>query len=134
LQSGRARTIEKHHGADCPSTEELPKEMNFFSEVLHCYDVCFALLRRTRTMFAFEEIAELQGAINKLQIMSPTQRGWEQKEAWAAPKSCNLWSEVTPQLHHLGGFFHLMEEPIELLHELDKLTDAVCCHIRNHQS
>jgi hypothetical protein len=43
----RARTIAKHPGADCASIEEIGEEMAFFSEVLHCYDTCFAILRRT---------------------------------------------------------------------------------------
>jgi hypothetical protein len=129
----RARTIEKHPGADCASNEEIEEEMTFFSEVLHCYDICFALLRRTKTIFTAEEIAELQRAIDKLRILWPTQRSWEQKEASVTPKSHNLWFEVIPQLHYLGRFFHFMEDPIELLHKLDKLTDAVYCHIRNYQ-
>jgi hypothetical protein len=65
--------------------------------------------------------------------MWPTQREWEQEEALVTPKSHNLWFEVIPQLFHLGRFFHFMEDPIELLHKLDKLTDAVYCHISNYQ-
>ena len=33
----------------------------------------------------------------------------------------------------LGRFFHFMQDPIEKLHKLDRLTDAVYCHIRNYQ-
>jgi hypothetical protein len=59
------------------------------------------------------EIAELQGAINKLKTLWPTHRGaelsWEQKEASVTPKSHNLCFEVTPQLTYLGRFFHFME-------------------------
>jgi hypothetical protein len=129
----RARTIEKHPGADCASIQEIAQEMAFFSEILHCYDICFALLRRTKTIFTLEEISELQLAIDRLKVMWPTQREWEQKEASVTPKSHNLWFEVIPQLFYLGRFFHFMEDPIELLHKLDKLTDAVHCHIRNCQ-
>jgi hypothetical protein len=32
-----------------------------------------------------------------------------------------------------GRFFHFMEDPIEKLHKLDNLTDAVYCHIWNYQ-
>jgi hypothetical protein len=131
--SVRARTIEKHPGADCASIEEIAQEMAFFSEVLHCYDIVFALLRRTKTIFTLEEVSELQLAIDRLRILWPTQRDWEQKEASVTPKSHNLWFEVVPQLVYLGRFFHFMEDPIELLHKLDKLTDAVYCHIRNYQ-
>jgi hypothetical protein len=131
--SVRARTIEKHPGADCASIQEIAEEMAFFSEVLHCYDICFALLRRTKKIFTLEEISELQLAIDKLKILWPTQRSWEEKEASVTPKSHNLWFEVIPQLLYLGRFFHFMEDPIELLHKLDKLTDTVCCHIRNYQ-
>ncbi len=49
------------------------------------------------------------------------------------PKSHNLWFEVVPQLAYLGRFFHFMEDPVEKLHKLDRLTDAVYCHIRNYQ-
>ena len=129
----RARTIEKHPGADCASVEEIGEEMLFFSEVLHCYDTCFAILRRTRTIYTISEIAELQRAIDKLKILWPTQRSWEKKEASVTPKSHNLWFEVVPQLTYLGRFFHFMEDPIEKLHKLDRLTDAVYCHIRNYQ-
>jgi hypothetical protein len=129
----RALTIAKHPGAACASIEEIAEEMAFFSEVLQCYDVCFALLRRTRHIFTVEEIAELQGAINKLQRLWPTQRNWEEKEASVTPKSHNLWFEVVPQLAYLGRFFHFMEDPIEKLHKLDRLTDAVYCHIRNYE-
>ena len=45
--SVRARTIEKHPGADCASIQEIAQEMAFFAEVLHCYDISLALLRRT---------------------------------------------------------------------------------------
>jgi hypothetical protein len=107
--------------------------MAFFAEVLHCYDILFAILRRTRTIYTDAEIAELQAAINRLKILWPTQRTWEQKEASVTPKSHNLWFEVIPQLAYLGRFFHFMEDPIEKLHKLDKLTDAVYCHIRNYQ-
>jgi hypothetical protein len=129
----RARTIIKNPGADCASIEEIDEEMVFFSEVLHCYDTCFTILRRTRTIYTAAEIAELQGAIDKLKILWPTQRSWEQKAASVTPKSHNLWFEVVPQLAYLGRFFHFMEDPIEKLHKLDRLTDAVYCHIRNYQ-
>ncbi len=49
------------------------------------------------------------------------------------PKSHNLWFEVVPQITYLGRFFHFMEDPIEKLHKLDRLTDAVYCHIRNYE-
>jgi hypothetical protein len=68
----RARTIEKHPGANCASIEEISEEMTFFSAVLHCYDSCFALLRRTSTIYTVGEIAELQGTIDKLKILWPT--------------------------------------------------------------
>ena len=84
-------------------------------------------------IFTLEEISELRLAIDRLIILWPTQRNWEQKEASVTPKSHNLWFEVVPQLSYLGRFFHLMEDPIALLHKLDKLIDAVYCHIRNYQ-
>jgi hypothetical protein len=126
-------TMEKNPGADCASIEEISEEMIFFSEILHCYDICFSILRRTRSIFGVEEIEALQGAINKLKLLWPTQRSWEQKEGSVTPKSHNLWFEVLPQVTYLGRFFHFMEDPIEKLHKLDRLTDAVYCHIRNYE-
>jgi hypothetical protein len=87
----RARTIEKHPGADCVSLEEIREEMAFLLEVLHCYDILFAILRRTRTIYTVAEIGELQAAMNRLKILWPTQRTWEQKEVSVTPKSHNLW-------------------------------------------
>jgi hypothetical protein len=56
---------------------------------------------------------ELQGAIDELKILWPTQsRSWEQKEASVTLKSHNLWFEVVPQLAYLGRFFHFMEVSI----------------------
>jgi hypothetical protein len=83
--------------------------------------------------YTITEIAELQGAIDKLKILWPTQRSSEQKEASVTPKSHNLCFEVIPQLTYLRRFFHFMENPIEKLHKLDKLTDVVYCHNRNYQ-
>jgi hypothetical protein len=81
-----------------------------------------------------EEIEALQGAINKLELLWPTWRSWEQKEGSpVTPKSHNLWFEVLPQVTYLGRFLHFMKDPIEKLHKLDRLTDAVYCHIRNHE-
>jgi hypothetical protein len=129
----RALTMAKHPGIDCASIEKISEEMLFFSDVLQCYDICFAILRGTRTIYTTEEIAKLQGAIDRLKIMWPTQRVWEQKEASVTPKSHNLWFEVIPQIAYLGRFFHFMEDPIEKLHKDDKLTDAVYCHVRNYE-
>jgi hypothetical protein len=129
----QARTIEKHPGADCASLVEIGEEMLFLTEVLPCYDTCFTILRRTRTIYTIAEIDELQVAIDKLKILWPTQRSWEKKEASVTPKSHNLWFEVVPQLTYLGRFFYFMEHPIEKLHKNDRLTDAVYCHIRNYQ-
>jgi hypothetical protein len=44
--------IVKNYGADCASIEEIAEQMFFFSEVLHCYDICFSsiLLWTTRTI------------------------------------------------------------------------------------
>jgi hypothetical protein len=41
---------------------------------------------------------------------------------------------VLPQVTYLGGrFFDFMEDPIEKLHKLDRLTNAVYCHIRDYE-
>jgi hypothetical protein len=131
----RVRTIETQPGATCASVEEIREEiMAFFSEVLHCYAIIFAILRRTRTIYTVAQIAELQVTINRLKSLWLTQRHWEQKEASVTPKCHNLWFEVISQLaYYLGRFFHFMEDPIKKLHKHDKLTDAVYCNIRNYQ-
>jgi hypothetical protein len=59
----RNRTLVAHPGIDCASDNEITEEMQFFSDVLQCYDICFALLRGTRTIFTAEEIEELEAAI-----------------------------------------------------------------------
>jgi hypothetical protein len=107
--------------------------MKFFSDVLQCYNICFALLRGTRTIFTDEQIAELQAAIDRLKDLWPTQRCWEQKGASVTPKSHNLWFEVIEQLTYLGRFFHFMEDPIEKLHKDDQITDAVYCRVRSYE-
>jgi hypothetical protein len=129
----RDRTLVAHPGTACASNEEIAEEMKFFSNVLQCYDICFALLRGTRTILTDEEIAELQAAIDKLKDLWPTQRSWEQKEASVTPKSHNLWFEVIAQLKYLGRFFHFMEDPIEKLHKDDQITDAVYCRVRSYE-
>jgi hypothetical protein len=129
----RDRTLVAHPEVDCASDKEITEEMKFFSDVLQCYDICFALLRGTRTIFTAEEIAELQAAIDKLKELWPTQRRWEQKPASVTPKSHNLWFEVIEQLKYLGRFFQYMEDPIEKLHKEDQITDAVYCCVRNYE-
>ena len=64
-----ALAIVKNPGADCAFIEEITEETFFFSEVLHCYDICFSILRRARTIITEEDIATLQGSINNLQIL-----------------------------------------------------------------
>jgi hypothetical protein len=84
------------------SVEEIKEEMNFFRIILHCYDCAFGLLRRTRKKFNSEEISELQGAIDRLNSLWPTQRSWEKKAGSVTPKSHDLWFEVPQQLTYLG--------------------------------
>jgi hypothetical protein len=127
-------TIVKNPGANCASIREISMEMFLFSKVLHCHDICFiSILRQTRTFFNVEEIGALQGAINKLQIMWPKQRMWEQEVASVTPKSHNLWFEVVPQISYPGRFFYFMENLAEKLHTLDRLTGAVYCHIQDYE-
>jgi hypothetical protein len=40
----RLLIMEKNSGADCVSIETISEEMIFFSEILHCYDICFSIL------------------------------------------------------------------------------------------
>jgi hypothetical protein len=49
------------------------------------------------------------------------------------PRSHHKWCEVIPQISYLGRFFHFMEDQIEKLHKLDRLTDVVYCHIQNFE-
>jgi ABC-type enterochelin transport system substrate-binding protein len=49
------------------------------------------------------------------------------------PKPHALWFEVPPQLTYLGQFYNFMEDPIEKLHKIDGLMDAVYCHLRDYE-
>ena len=49
------------------------------------------------------------------------------------PKLDHLWFEVPQQLTYLGRFYHFMEDPIEKLHKIDRLMDAVYCHLRDYE-
>jgi hypothetical protein len=129
----RDRTLVAYPDTDCASDNEISEEMQFFADVIQCYDVCFALLRGTRTILTLEQIAELQAAIDKLKCLWPTRRSWEQKEASVTPKGHNLWFEIIPQIKFLGRFYHFMEDPIERLHKEDQITDAVYCRVRNYE-
>ena len=111
--------MEREPTTNLASIEEIKEEMAFFGQIIHCYDCVFGLLRRTRTIFSTEERTELQGAIEILKSLWPTQRIWETKAASVTPKSHDLWFEIQPQLTYLGRFYHFMEDPIEKLHKID---------------
>jgi hypothetical protein len=127
------QTLEREPTTNLASIEEIKEEMAFFGQIIHCYDCVFGLLRRTRTIFSTEERTELQGAIEILKSLWPTQRIWETKAASVTPKSHDLWFEIQPQLTYLGRFYHFMEDPIEKLHKIDRLMDAVYCHLRDYE-
>jgi hypothetical protein len=133
LLNVRAANVAKDPTTDLASEEEIKEEMAFFAKILHCYDSAFGLLRRTRTIFSKEQRLELQAAIDVLIENWPTQRMWEKNEASVTPKSHDLWFEVQTQLTYLGRFFHFMEDPIEKLHKIDRLMDAVYCHLRDYE-
>jgi hypothetical protein len=129
----RDENLAKDPTTDLASIEEIREEMVFFGRILNCYDCVFSLLRRTRTIFSTEERTELLGAIEILTSLWPTQRVWEKKAASVTPKSHDLWFEVPQQLTYLGRFYHFMEDPIEKLHKVDRLMDAVYCHLRDYE-
>jgi hypothetical protein len=115
------------------SIEEIKEEMNFFRINLHCYDYAFGLLRRTRKHFTSEEISKLQGVIDCLNSLWPTQRSWEKKAGSVTPKSHDLWFKVPQQLTYLGRFDHFKKDPIEKLHKIDGLMDAIYYHLRDYK-
>jgi hypothetical protein len=80
--------------ANLAPVKEIEEEMNFFQIILHCYDCAFGLLRRTRKMFTSKEISELQGAIDSLNYLWPTQCSWERKVGSVTPKLHNLRFKV----------------------------------------
>jgi hypothetical protein len=41
----RDQTVQKHPGANCATNQEIVEGMVFFSQVLQCYNISFALLR-----------------------------------------------------------------------------------------
>jgi hypothetical protein len=55
------------------------------------------------------------------------------KAASVTPKLHNLWFEIQPQLTYLGRFYHFIEDPIEKLHKIDRLMDAVYCHLQDYK-
>jgi hypothetical protein len=61
------------------------------------------------------------------------QRSWEKKAGSVTPKSHDLWFEVPQQLIYLDQFYHFMEDPIEKLHKIDGLIDAVYYHLRDYE-
>jgi hypothetical protein len=129
----REENLKKDPKTNLASPQEIKEEMNLFRSILHCYDCAFGLLRRTRTIFTSEEKSELQGAIDRLNCMWPTQRIWEKEAASVTPKLHGLWFEVLQQLPYLGRFYHFMEDPIEKLHKIDWLMDVVYCHLRDYE-
>ncbi len=127
------KTLEREPTTNLASIEEIKEEMAFFGQIIHCYNCVFGLLRRTRTIFSTEERTELQGAIKIWKSVWATQRIWEKQTASVTPKSHGLWFEIQPQLTYLGRFYHLMEDPIKELHKIDRLMDAVYCHLRDYE-
>jgi hypothetical protein len=128
-----AANVAKDPTTDLASEGEIKEEMAFFAKILHCYDSAFGLLRRTQTIFSKEQWLEFQAAIDVLIANWPTQRMWEKNEASVTPKSHDLWFEVQTQLTHLGQFFHFMKDPIKKLHKIDRLMDAVYCHLWDYE-
>jgi hypothetical protein len=125
----RDENLAKDPTTGLASIEEIREEMVFFGRISNCYDCVFSLLRRTRTIFSTEERTELLGAIEILSSLWPTQRVWGKKAASMTPKSHDLWFEVPQQLTYLRRLYHFMEDPIEKLHKVDRLMDAVYCHL-----
>jgi len=107
----RALTIEKNPGAACASVEEIKEEMVFFSKILHCYDVCFSILRRTRTIFNAEEIATLDGAINKLKLLWPTQMSMGTKRGVSDSEIAQPVVRSRPPNHLPGSFLPFYGRP-----------------------
>ncbi len=84
-------------------------------------------------IFTSKEKSELQGAIDRLNRMWPTQQIWEKKAASVTPKLHDLWFEVPQQLTYLVRFYHFMEDPIEKLHKIDRIMYAVYCHLQDYE-
>jgi hypothetical protein len=143
----REQTLERDTTTNLALIEEIKEERAFFGQILHCYDCVFVLLFRTRTIFSAKERTpfrtrtifsakertELQGAIEILKSLWPTQRIWKKKAASVTPKSHDLWFEIQLQLTYLGRFYHFMEDPIKKLHKIDRLMDAVYCHLQDYE-
>jgi hypothetical protein len=58
---------------------------------------------------------------------------WEKKAASVTPKSHDLCFEVPQQLTYFGRFYHFVEDPIEKLHKINRLMDAVYCHLQDYE-
>jgi hypothetical protein len=105
--------------------------MDFFGKILHCYDCALSLLWRTQTIFLIDMRKELLGAIKILTSLWPAQRMWEKDAASVTPKLHDLWFELPEQLTYLGHFYHFMKDPIKNLHKINRLMDAVYCHLQD---
>jgi hypothetical protein len=108
-------------------------EMEFFGDILHCYDAIFGILRKVKTVHGEKEKSELKEAIHSLKDLWPTQRHWETTTATCAPKGHDIWFHALLQIACLGRFHHFMEDPIEKLHKEEKLLDRTHCHFRSHE-
>jgi hypothetical protein len=118
---------------DIASETEVKEEMEFFGDILHCYDAIFGILRKVKTMYGEKEISELKEAIRSLKDLWPTQRHWETKIATCTPKGHDIWFHALLQIIYLGRFYHFMEDPIEKLHKEEKLLDRTYCHFRSYE-
>jgi hypothetical protein len=84
-------------------------------------------------MFSIDKRKGLLGAIKILTSLWLTHCMWEKKAASVTLKPHDLWFEVPQQLTYLGRFYHFMEDPIEKLHKIDMLMDAVYCHLGDYE-
>jgi hypothetical protein len=76
----REQTLERDETTNLAFIEEIKEEMAFFGQILHCYDCVFGLLCLTRTIFSTKGRTELQGAVENLKSVWPTQRIWEKSQ------------------------------------------------------
>jgi hypothetical protein len=107
------------------SEEDVICEVNFFGEILHCFDTIFGLIRKKKDKFSTSDREKLTTAIENLNKEWHTQRCGEKNEASTTPKMHHLLFHLLPQSLYLGRFFQFMEDPIESLHRKDKEQNRI---------
>jgi hypothetical protein len=131
----REQNLKQNPTTNLASMKEIKEEMNFFRIILHCYDCAFGLFEEdSKNIYLRRNIRVARSDRSpEFSVANPALMGEKGRVCTVTPKSHDLWFEVQQQLTYLGRFYHFMEDPIEKLHKIDGLMDAVYCHLRDYE-